>query len=305
MPARLSRSGSVGDFAPCLQPLPDPRFTADPGPLISASLRGPRQATVPALGRHGERSRPPDPSLCSHPVSLLTRVPNKQATRQVSSICLFRSLSQKKKINKLQKAAAFPVFPWLPTPNPGPPPTFPLPRPIPPLSPPEKKKIPGKKKKATVRPSTHANRQRKKGGGHVEGRGPTGEPPTNPPQKTTFEKKKKWEKLNAKPRDMGSHDGDRGDPRPGLRGERRPVALRPCSGALLEGPSLLECVWEERGEGRRPPVGLCVRRGRAGARVLRSTARARTGSLAPPQTPGSWGAGVHAGECPPSRAGSG
>lgn len=88
------------------------------------------------------------------------------------------------------------------------------------------------------------------------------------------------------------------------------MALRPCSGVLLEGALTSGMCVGEGGEGRRPPLGLCVRWGRAGTRVLRSTGSG-PGARLPPQTPGSWGsgaqfwgAGIHAGECPPSRAGS-
>lgn len=91
----------------------------------------------------------------------------------------------------------------------------------------------------------------------MEGRGPTVESPHLSPQKTTFEKKKKWEKLNAKPRDMGSYDGGRGDPRPGLRRERRPVALHPCSGVLLEGALTSGMCVGEDGGGQAAPGG-CV-----------------------------------------------
>lgn len=65
-------------------------------------------------------------------------------------------------------------------------------------------------------------------------------------------------------------------------------------------------MWEKMGEGRWPPVGLSVRWGRAGARVLRSKGLGPRAQL-PHQTPGSWGSGakfwgvgIHAEECPPS-----
>lgn len=66
--------------------------------------------------------------------------------------------------------------------------------------------------------------------------GPQQGPPTYPPKKPPLRRKKKWEKINAKPRDLGSSDGGRGAP--GLAsGERG--GLWPCVPALgcsLRGP---------------------------------------------------------------------
>lgn len=70
----------------------------------------------------------------------------------------------------------------------------------------------------------------------MEGRGPTVGSPHLSPQKTTFEKKKKWEKINGKPRDLGSSDGGRGATglASGDRGGLWPCV--PAVGCSLRGP---------------------------------------------------------------------
>ena len=118
-----------------------------------------------------------------------------------------------------------------------------------------------KKKKATVRPSTHANRQRKKVGGMWKAGGPWWNPPTNPP-KTTFEKKK----MEKKMRNQGTWGvmmGSGVTPDPASGGARRPAALQ---WVLLEGgPDFRKVCGRRWGRAGGPPVGLCVRWGRAGA----------------------------------------
>lgn len=80
----------------------------------------------------------------------------------------------------------------------------------------------------------------------------------------------------------------------------------PAAGCSLRGVLTSGMCVGEDGEGRWPPVGLCVRWGRAGVRGPKEQGL-RTRSLAPPQTPGSWGSGaqvwgvgIHAEECPRS-----
>lgn len=76
--------------------------------------------------------------------------------------------------------------------------------------------------------------------------GPQWSPPLIP-QKPPL-RRKKMEKINEKSRDIGSYDVSKGDPRPCLRREWRPVALHPCSGVLLEGALTSGmCVGEDGG----------------------------------------------------------
>lgn len=65
--------------------------------------------------------------------------------------------------------------------------------------------------------------------------GPQERPPTYPPKKPPL-RRKKWEKINAKPRDLGSSDGGRGAPglASGGRGGLWPCI--PASGCSSRGP---------------------------------------------------------------------
>lgn len=80
----------------------------------------------------------------------------------------------------------------------------------------------------------------------------------------------------------------------------------PAVGCSLRGALTSGVCVRDTGEGRWPPVGLCVHWGRAESRGPKEQGL-RTRSPAPPQTPESWGsgaqfwgAGIHAEECPPS-----
>lgn len=114
--------------------------------------------------------------------------------------------------------------------------------------------------------------------------GPQWSPPLIP-KKTTFEKKK-MEKINEKSKDMGVKMS-KGDPRPCLRRERRPVALHPCSGVLLEGGALTSgmCVGDG---GEVAPSGFMCALGAGRDKGGPKEQGPGTRSLAPPrpQVPG-------------------
>lgn len=55
---------------------------------------------------------------------------------------------------------------------------------------------------------------------------------------------------------MGSYDRGRGDPRPCIRGERRLVALHPCSRVSLEGALTSGMCVGEDGGGQVAPSGF-------------------------------------------------